>query len=495
MLNTLRTTFKSSLIYGLGNISIKVIGLLLFPIYTSELSVAEYGVLGMLEVTSQIVIALFSLNLQAAFLRLYYSKDFSQKQGVMLFSSIAFLFVCVGLMFAFTLPVSGYLSRTLLHSEEFTPLIKLMLISSGIQIINTIPSNLLRILEKPTYYSVSMVIRMVATLFITIYLMLKLQMGIEGIFLAQIIGHILYFGIVAKVIFTQSTAVFSLHMIRSMLVFSLPLVFSSVANVLLSVLDRYCLSFMTSMSEVGIYSAGFKIANTLLLVFSSFQLAITPIIYKKMNDADNKRYYSKIMTYMAFIGMILVLGMSMFGKEILKFLAQDPEYWSGYRIIPIISFGLFFNMLRYFATTGLNIAMKTKHIAFYTVLVSLLNIGLNILLISIFNYIGAAIATLISHFVFMILIYRSSQKAYNIPYEVRKIVLILIISLVLLGLAYLTNDLSLAMRLIIKSLLIASFPFILYIFRFYEAIELERIEEAWNRWSPFHKKNKSNEKT
>lgn len=491
MLNTLRATFKSSLIYGLGNVSIKIIGLFLFPIYTSELTVAEYGVLGMLEVTSQIIIALFSLNLQAAFLRLYYNKEFRNRQGIMLFSTLIFLFLCVGIMFAAMLPSSGFLSRIFLHSDELSQLVKLMLISAGIQIINTIPSNLLRILEKPGYYSIAMVIRLLATLGITIYLMLGLHMGIKGIFLAQIFGHLLYFGIVARVVFTRITYVFSLNIIRQMLAFSLPLVLSSVASILLSVLDRYCLSFMRDMSDVGIYSAGFKIANTLLLVFSSFQLAIAPIIYKKINDNDNKRFYSKIFTYTAYIGMILVLGMSMFGKEILKFLAQDPEYWSAYKIIPIISYGLFFNMLRYFATTGLNIAMKTKNIAIYTVLTSLLNIGLNILLISFLNYIGAAIATLISHFVFMILIYRSSQKVYKIPYEEKKVILILIISLAVLGLGYLTDDLSLALRLIVKSLLIGIFPLLLYIFRFYEAIELERIQQAWNKWSPFNRKMKN----
>jgi len=490
MLNTLRSAFKNSLIYGLGTVSIKVIGLVLFPIYTSELSVTEYGILGMLEVTSQIAIAIFSLNIQAAFLRLYYNKEFSNKQGIMLFSTLVFLLVCVGAMIVLTLPVSGFLSRILLHSEEFSSLIKLMFISAGFQIINTIPSNLLRILEKPTHYSVSMIVRLVVTLVLTIYFMLGLGLGIKGILLAQIAGHLVYFGTVARVLYAHATFVFRLKMIRQMLAFSLPLVFSSVAGILLSVLDRYCLSFMGEMADVGIYSAGFKISNTLLLVFSSFQLALTPIIYQKINDENSKRFYSKILTYAAFIGMILVLGMSLFGKEILKFLAQDPEYWSGYRIIPIISFGLFFNMLRYFATTGLNIAMKTKTIALYTVIASLINVGLNILLISFFNYIGAAIATLISHFIFMLLIYRSSQRVYLIPYEVRKVVVVLFVSLVLLGLGYLTNELSLLLRLGIKSLLILAFPFVLYIFRFYEAIELERIQQAWAKWSPFNLRSK-----
>jgi O-antigen/teichoic acid export membrane protein len=358
-----------------------------------------------------------------------------------------------------------------------------MILASGIQIINTVPSTLLRLLENAKLYSIAMIVRLLLTLLLTIYLVVHLQKGVEGIFLGQIAGHVIYLAVVAVVLLRNIKLEFDKRIIRTMLAFSLPLVLSSVANVLLSVVDRYSLSFMGDMADVGVYSAGFKIANTLLMVFSSFQLAIVPVIYKKINDPDHLRFYSKIFTYMAFGGMILVLGMSMFGKEIIKFLATDPEYWAGYKIIPIISFGLFFNNLRYFASTGLNIAMKTKTIALLTVLVALLNIGLNILLIRQFGYIGAAVATLISHIVFSILTYRLAQKTYPVPYELNKVYLVIIVSLVLMAVSFLTNDFSLLWRLIVKSGLIMLFPVILYFFKFYEAIELERIQQFVRAWT------------
>jgi O-antigen/teichoic acid export membrane protein len=477
MLSSLQSTFKNSIIYGIGNMSIKVIGLILFPIYTKELSISDYGVLGMLEVTSQIVIAIFSFNIQAALLRLYFNKEYKGKQGSMIFSTLAFLSLSVVLMICFITPLSGFLSEKLLHSGDYAKLIKVMILASGIQIINTVPSTLLRLLENAKLYSIAMVVRLLLTLLLTIYLVVNLQKGIEGIFIGQIAGHIVFFAVVAVVLLRNIKLEFDKRIILAMLAFSLPLVFSSVANVLLSVVDRYSLSFMGDMADVGVYSAGFKIANTLLMVFSSFQLAITPVIYKKINDPDNLRFYSKIFTYMAFGGMILVLGMSMFGKEIIKFLALDPDYWAGYKIIPIIAYGLFFNNLRYFATTGLNIAMKTKTIALLTVLVALLNIGLNILFIKQFGYIGAAVATLISHIVFSILIYRRAQKTYPVPYELNKVYLVIIVSLIILPISFLTNDFSLLWRIIAKSGLIMLFPVILYFFNFYEKIELERIKQ------------------
>ncbi len=483
MLNSLQSTLKNSIIYGIGNMSIKVIGLILFPIYTKELSISDYGVLGMLEVTSQIVIAIFSFNIQAALLRLYFSKEFENKQGTMIFSTLAFLSLSVVLMFCLITPLSGFLSSSLLHSDDYVKLIRVMILASGIQIINTVPSTLLRLLENAKLYSIAMIVRLLLTLLLTIYLVVHLQKGVEGIFLGQIAGHVIYLAVVAVVLLRNIKLEFDKRIIRTMLAFSLPLVLSSVANVLLSVVDRYSLSFMGDMADVGVYSAGFKIANTLLMVFSSFQLAIVPVIYKKINDPDHLRFYSKIFTYMAFGGMILVLGMSMFGKEIIKFLATDPEYWAGYKIIPIISFGLFFNNLRYFASTGLNIAMKTKTIALLTVLVALLNIGLNILLIRQFGYIGAAVATLISHIVFSILTYRLAQKTYPVPYELNKVYLVIIVSLVLMAVSFLTNDFSLLWRLIVKSGLIMLFPVILYFFKFYEAIELERIQQFVRAWT------------
>ena len=74
MLSFVKSAAKNSLIYGLGNVSTKVVGFILLPLYTSHLSVREYGILGLLEVSSQVIVSVFGLSLTYAFFRWYWDK-------------------------------------------------------------------------------------------------------------------------------------------------------------------------------------------------------------------------------------------------------------------------------------------------------------------------------------------------------------------------------------------------------------------------------------
>ncbi len=63
MLSQIKSTAKSSFIYGIGNLSTKLIGLILLPFYTRVFPVGEFGMITMLETTSQVLITLFGLKL------------------------------------------------------------------------------------------------------------------------------------------------------------------------------------------------------------------------------------------------------------------------------------------------------------------------------------------------------------------------------------------------------------------------------------------------
>jgi O-antigen/teichoic acid export membrane protein len=115
------------------------------------------------------------------------------------------------------------------------------------------------------------------------------------------------------------------------------------------------------------------------------------------------------------------------------------------------------------------------------------------LLIQPFGFYGASIATTFSQLAFFIAVYYFAQKQLYIPYELRKILLMVIVGIFLYLAGALINDLPLIWRLMIKTLLIIAFPFILYLFRFYEPVELQRLMELKQKWiKPFtFGKNKS----
>jgi len=214
-------------------------------------------------------------------------------------------------------------------------------------------------------------------------------------------------------------------------------------------------------------------------------LAVFPIVFKKMNDPDSKRFYSKLMTYFSFVVMIFILAVSMYGNEIVKVLTQNREYWIASQVIPIISLTIFFNMLKTLSLIGLHITKKTKTIAIITILITILNIGLNIVFVFFWRSIGAALATLISQIIFFITIYKSAQNRYPIPYEIIKVAKIIIIGTILFLLSLMLNEFVLYWKVMLKFLLILMFPVILYFIHFYEDIELLRLKQSWKKWKRF----------
>jgi O-antigen/teichoic acid export membrane protein len=458
----------------------KAIGLILFPIYTSVLSIAEYGILGLLEVTAQLLIAVLSLSIHSGVVRFYFDKQYSGKQKDMYFVSLLVVFIVSMVAGIFIFSYSGRFSRILLDNGDYFLLIRLMYVSVIFQVLNSVPTNLMRLQEKATMYTVLMVTRLLISLVVIIYLVVRRNMGLEGILIGQICGHISYFLLVLRFSIRNSQISFDFKLIANLITFSFPLVFALVSSVIITITDRYCLKSLASMDEVGVYSAAYKIANTLLLIFGAMQMALTPMFYQKMEDPNRLRFYSKIITYSIYIGMILTLGISFFGLEIIKVLSRNPDYWLANNAIPVLSFALLFGMVRYYIAHFLSIAKKTKQIALITILVAIINLGLNLLLIPRYSFMGAAFATLVAQLTFLLIMYYYGQKYYYIPYETRKNLLVLGIGAIMIFTVPLLNPLGLGWRLLLKSTIILVFPLVLIPLKYYEAIEKQRLRELFN---------------
>ena len=65
MFKDIKQVMKDSVLYGIGNVAVKLVGFILIPLYTDAeyFSTADYGLMGLLEVTSQILIAVMGLSL------------------------------------------------------------------------------------------------------------------------------------------------------------------------------------------------------------------------------------------------------------------------------------------------------------------------------------------------------------------------------------------------------------------------------------------------
>jgi O-antigen/teichoic acid export membrane protein len=164
-------------------------------------------------------------------------------------------------------------------------------------------------------------------------------------------------------------------------------------------------------------------------------------------------------------------------------MAKSKEFWGAVVIIPILSLSIFFVNMKDVTIYGLHIAKKTKIVGTIVVISTVLGLVFNYIFIPMWGITGAAIATLLAQVIYWYACHYYSQKVFFIPYETGKLAVMLITGVVLSFSSLLLNDLSLVPRLLLKTAGVISFPFILYLFNFYEPAEIQAINGFFRKWS------------
>jgi len=477
MFNKLAHTAKHTIIYSIGNLSAKLVGFILLPLYTEYLTTGEYGIFALLEITGTIIVAVFSFKLSTGMMRWCSGKKSNEFIKSIFFTTyISALFIIVFLNLTLQLFTEDF-SILFFGHTNYSDYFIILLISVSFEILNLFPFDLIRLKEKPALFVTLSLIRIITILSFNIYFIKYLQMGVKGIILSQLIGNLLVHLFSLPIIIKNMIFSFYWGELMKIFKYSIPLVFSTISMMVLTMGDRYLIKYYLNFSEVGIYSLGFKIASVInLLIVQSFQTGFLPVAYKNYNKPDYNRFFSKTLTYYAFILVFCSLGLSLFSKEIIDFFSKNKEYINAYKIVPYIAMAFIFKGIQYIYSLGLHFVKKTYYNATIIFIMALLNLLLNILFIPWFGIKGAAISTIISWIIMSFLFYKYSTKFYKVNYELRKIYLLVIMASLLYVLSQVTTIENTIFYLGLKMLILVSFPFLLYLFNFYEKVEIQYIK-------------------
>ena len=225
------------------------------------------------------------------------------------------------------IPLSGTLSNLIFSGPVWAKAITYVIIASAIQSINNVVNTLMRLQSRSILYTITNLFKLISVLAITLYFILVKKMGIEGYFLAQVIGNSVV--VLFLVIYTVKNIriFFDKNIFRSMNVYGFPLLLANIAAALLNVIDRFSLNSLAILKSVALYTLAFKITSVLKLVLvDSIKLALGPMMIKRIDSIGNKRFYSKVLLYSSYILMFAIVGVSLFSFEIIKIIATSRAY-------------------------------------------------------------------------------------------------------------------------------------------------------------------------
>jgi hypothetical protein len=98
MLKSIKISLKDTIIYGLGNIAVKIVGLVLIPVFTDPkfFSTDQYGIIGILEIFGIVLTAFLASGLPQSLTRWFWDPDHKDNQkGIYVYFNSDFCFIAV----------------------------------------------------------------------------------------------------------------------------------------------------------------------------------------------------------------------------------------------------------------------------------------------------------------------------------------------------------------------------------------------------------------
>lgn len=478
MAEKLKTLLNDTIIYGLGSVVIRVLTIFFVPIYTRLLTPADYGVLDILSTVTSLLTVILVLGLDGAMAYYYYeTADYDQRISIIstsFFFRLIFSLLTCSILFLY----AHQLSWWFIGDDGYTLFFSIAIAGIPFQLLVSFYQGLFRVKRAAWKFVLLTISNTALIICFNIFLVIILRYGIIGILISNLFAGLILtiFGFVLCKQYLSFR--FSNRHLKLLLNYGLPLIPASVSYWILSYVDRYFLISYSNLTEVGLYSIGNKLSGLLSFFTIAFQMA-WPVFALSIQHAENARtVYAKVLLLYTVIMSFLVVGLSLFSKEIL--LVVTPRaYLEAYQVVGILGLSLMIMGIFNILGIGLALAEKTKHLGWITGLAAILNIICNFILIPDFGMIGAAVATFISFSFSNVILFIISQRYFPVPYEIKKITRTLVLALIIILSGLILDHRSDSFRLfefIEKFSLLVSLIVLLWLFK---VILTEEILAGW----------------
>jgi O-antigen/teichoic acid export membrane protein len=414
-----RRLVSDSAIYGFGGVANQALAVILVPIYANVLGVNDFGVMALVNTTLSLATTTVSLALPQAFFRSYLmehddipgrARVLSTALGLRLLVSLAGLALLLLLAFPLTRLLFGDSSR-----------LTVMLLIGPIvfsDTLNLVPLSLLRAERQPAAYAALSFSRAVLGSVMIIVFVVGFRLGVLGVVLGALVSAVTVagVGIVLLARAGRLRVAIDRPLAGRMLAFSLPLVPASIASWTLNLSDRYLVGAFQGHAAVGVYSAGYTIGLVVnALVVAPFSLAWGATFWQFSKSERAPEIYARVMAGFVVVASFIALGLSAVSTDGLRILFR-PAFEAGRFVVPFSAFAYVLYGIYTIGATGINIEGRTRVLPITTGVAAVSNVAMNLVLIPLVGYLGAAVATVVSYGVLAISTTLVSQRYYPVPW-------------------------------------------------------------------------------
>ncbi len=418
---------------GIANLLIGLNGIVVIPLITKTLGANNYGLYVQFTVTISLIMSFATLGLPYAAVRFLSGEKDKNNVRDGIYSSI-FLILIVSIAISLLLMLFAQSIAAFLFENSLI-LVKLIALIIPIECLSYSLQNVFRIFQEIKKYTIYNIVKTYSEVAVISIIILK-GYGIIEIALSILAIRLLFFLIISIIIISMiGIELPKFRKTREYLKFSLPTIPSNVALWITNSSDRYIIGMLLGVTYIGYYNPGYNLGALISMLMTPINFVLVSIVAKhyEAGEMDAIRKIFKFSTkYYLMIAIPSSFGLSILSKSILTILSTPEIANNGYLITPFIAFS---NLIFGFGGVSLYFSYylcKKTHIDMVMwFIVALVNLGLNLLLVSWIGLIGAAIATMAAFLAGILFGGYFSFKYFSFDIEWNSIVKILISSIVM----------------------------------------------------------------
>ncbi len=408
------------LIYGSGLALNYGIGFILLPIYSRLMPTAQYGILEILNRTIEIVSLLLLTQYGITYIRFFRDKADEEYRRRVTSTSIYVVTLIAGATAIGMILLRTPLSQLLFTTPEHGDYVVLVAVRYVFDMSFIVPLLYYQASEQPAKYIIISTARFATTLVLNIALLTVMDDKVAAVLWAQIVSVAIFALTVGVWVFFRSARAFDALLTKQILKFTWSFSFLGLYGFVISSGDRFVLNRYCGESAVGVYSAGYRVAQMLsVVVFSPIVRAWSPRLVEQLRSADGPRQLARLTTSSMLLYCGLGLALSIYARELVS-LFLGPNYYPCYSMVPIIVLAYFFQGFSVFVDGGIFYSKKT-HLKIWHWVTTAVCIGLYFLLIPRYCSIGAAWAVVGANVVLAGINWYIAVRVYPMRYEFGKL--------------------------------------------------------------------------
>lgn len=422
---------KDSVIYGVGSVITRFIGLFTLPLFTAYLKPEEYGVLAMLALLTMVAQPVFSLGLSAAMGPSYFERDNHLNKSEVVWS-VFFINILSGILLvaiAWLFPIT--LGRLVRLPAEYASLVGLTLTGCALTILVTSFTQRVQFERQAKLYTAATLATALIAILVSVIMVIFMGWGVKGMVIGQLAGNLVTFLVFLIIGLKTTKPAINFVRTRELLRLGLPLVPSFAFLFILMHANKYILEWHAGLNAVGIYSVGFSIGMAISIVTGGIATAWYPFFMTYMERQSEARViFGRIFTYYIFgVGFISLLFF-LIAKPTILLLTQEA-FHDSYIVVGFVALAYFAQTIFNFFLPGIYFKKQIRYVSIVQGLAALISFPINFLLIIHLGVLGAAIGLFLSNFLMAGMMYGwnylNRAKYLVIEYEWARITSFLVI--------------------------------------------------------------------